>query len=406
MRRHLLLALALAPVAALAQPDARYTINGRIVDAETGAPIAGARVIALNNWQTLGGPVVSGPDGHFSIPDRTPGCFTLEAYIPNETVIYHQFSDRSSECVPIGPDQPAADVTFPAQRHASLTGRVRDEFGDPVSAQVQLFSRIWRDGHLDLEPFFQTEADDRGQFHFIDLPAGAYFLCAVVFCTSQTTCVAPPQGSADYATRAERRYYSHVFYPAEPPATFRLDWAQNLDIGLTVKSVQPTPVRVHMAECASLSMLRNGVRDLWLNPTALGGGITEFAVVEPGSYRLVASSERGRTEQTVAIDNSSARSIELALEPVGQIELAVHAPPGFEKEAGRSASASAQPAKAITKPSGRPSIPTSLARLRISPTCCPELTGFVRSPPNRSAWCLQLSPDRKSFTALSPSPPA
>jgi hypothetical protein len=69
------------------------------------------------------------------------------------------------------------------------------------------------------------------------------------------------------------------------------------------------------------------------DPTSIADGITEFAILEPGSYRLVASSERGRSEQAVVIDNSSARSIDLALEPVGQIELAVHAPPGFEKEA-------------------------------------------------------------------------
>jgi protocatechuate 3,4-dioxygenase beta subunit/5-hydroxyisourate hydrolase-like protein (transthyretin family) len=124
------------PVAAGAREPVRVTLaptaflSGRVVDADTGRPIPGVRLVAKARD---GGEFLarSGRDGRYSVPGLPPRPYRLE-------VDDERFVPWSSE-VDVSPgESESRDV--PLVRGAALSGRVVDERGTPIEgATIQVF---------------------------------------------------------------------------------------------------------------------------------------------------------------------------------------------------------------------------------------------------------------------------
>jgi large repetitive protein len=98
------------------------TLRGRVVDADTGAAIAGIRVTAR-----AGGALFwdrSGKDGRYEIRGLAPGAFRVSADDP-------RYVPWSREAVAVAAGQPVAQ-DVPLVRGATLLGRVVDEEGRPI----------------------------------------------------------------------------------------------------------------------------------------------------------------------------------------------------------------------------------------------------------------------------------
>lgn len=106
------------------------TIRGRVVDAETAAPIAGIRVMAHGErgaaWDR------SGKDGRYEIRGLAPRAYRLSADDPR----YVSWSRR--ELAVVAGQAAAQDV--PLVRGASLAGRVVDEEARPIEGAVGLLA--------------------------------------------------------------------------------------------------------------------------------------------------------------------------------------------------------------------------------------------------------------------------
>jgi protocatechuate 3,4-dioxygenase beta subunit len=160
------------------------TIEGTVLDAKTGAPVAKARVMLLRtsgrNRTRLA--TVSNSGGAFRIEDVPPGDYRLWA----EKNRYSHSSYGSKS-----PGRPGATVNVPAAGNlkemnieltpaAVVTGRVTDADGEALAnARVQTMSFRYINGERQLSPAGPSAStDDRGEYRIFGLPPGRYYLVA------------------------------------------------------------------------------------------------------------------------------------------------------------------------------------------------------------------------------------
>src|SRR5471030_609426 len=159
MRRVALAAAILSAVALTA--DAQSSVSGRVVSDQTGDAIPNARV-SLTTTAPQGAPVVLADDeGRFTLP-APPGRFTIGAsksgYAP-------------ASVTPVSGE--ALEIRL--RRSAAISGRVVDEFGDPVqyagvTAGAPASMRRGSGPGARLQPVATlarvatTDTDDRGEY--------------------------------------------------------------------------------------------------------------------------------------------------------------------------------------------------------------------------------------------------
>jgi hypothetical protein len=205
---------------AVAQPPRLASIEGVVVERESGAPIARANVelrrtqgpaanaatdlarlqeqflivgaaSAIAGGGTAGGTaaaaatskvVTSGPDGRFFLSDIAPGEYRLYAtrsngHIPGE---YGQRTAAGTG-VPftMTSGQRMTGVSLVMTPTASIMGRVMDGSGEPSGyAHVQALKAVYRNGQRTLTVMQLVQADDRGVYRLFWLPPGEYYVCA------------------------------------------------------------------------------------------------------------------------------------------------------------------------------------------------------------------------------------
>lgn len=187
----LLLALGLA--GALVQPAAAPqggAIAGRILDAETRAPIAGAEVTLLPIPPRRSAPflpdqlrtVLTDHSGRYEFDNLDPGRYRI-------SVQKAGFARAGSETpeINLGTGERREAVNVMLQKGAVIVGRVLDEAGEPLmDAQVMAMQRPGAvrgapSGPPDmLLPGPGTQTNDVGEFRIFGLPPGEYCLQAVV----------------------------------------------------------------------------------------------------------------------------------------------------------------------------------------------------------------------------------
>lgn len=156
-------------------------ITGRVVLADTGAPIAGATIVLPNlpGEPTL--TAVSDADGVFDFPSVLAGRHVL---IPRKAGFFPsgRAANRANDvvAVTVRAGLPAGPVTLTMRRGGAVTGRIVDEFGEPVErVQVNAMQYSYPDGRRML---FQVgvgdTTDDRGEFRVYGLPPGDFLVAA------------------------------------------------------------------------------------------------------------------------------------------------------------------------------------------------------------------------------------
>src|SRR5436190_1554748 len=170
-------------VAAMAQSAS--TIVGRVVADETGNPVANARVTVTTSSGFAAPVTLTDADGRFSIArSATESHSVVVATKTGYTRMEATAGDR------------AIDIRL--KRGATISGRVVDEFGEPVSF-VRVFAQA--DPHAPLRPADGTDTDDRGEYRLIGMPTGSFVVAVMrVF------------GTLDPATGRPRGPQT-IFYP-------------------------------------------------------------------------------------------------------------------------------------------------------------------------------------------------
>jgi hypothetical protein len=169
LRFFLLLALALTPRAlAASEPPPVQTVEGTVVDAVTGKPLAGVQLSTPATKPQDTWTAVSDAAGHFRISADERGCFlkaTRDGYLPYQ----HGFDFEPKQ------PPPALEVRLTPQ--AVISGKVQCEDGLPAAgATIRVYRYRLADGRRDLDQDGHAFAGNQGDYRLSGLEAGQHYL--------------------------------------------------------------------------------------------------------------------------------------------------------------------------------------------------------------------------------------
>ena len=234
-----------------AAPPATATIRGRVVAADSGLPLRKADVHVSRADPPSGGIEASrgnqprlvrtDADGKYELADVQPGRYNVN--VNKAPYVSQNWGQRQpglpSKLVEVHPGETLDRIDFSLQRGGVVTGRVVDEFGEPLAGvQMQVVQSRTVNGRRDLQESSYGNTDDLGEFRMFGIPPGQYYVKAIWRDTVMPVDPASPN----------RTGYADTFFPG----TVNVDEAQRLtvrageaiaDVSMSLSPV--TTVRVH-----------------------------------------------------------------------------------------------------------------------------------------------------------------
>jgi len=289
------------PTTPMAQGSRAARMSGRVFAGDTGKPLRGAVVNiidsrAANPTERQGRWVATDANGRWEFSDLAPGRYTVvvtkSGYLKIEYGQQRPFERGRPVELTAGQVLDKVDLTLP--RGSAITGRIFDEFGDPVAAvMVRALRHRYVDGRRQLTPLSEgievlangggDITDDLGQFRIYGLAPGDYYVSAVFSPSGEAA------GRADYLPT----YYPGTASPTEARRiTVRLgEEADNINVNLVIASFASVSGRVlnslNAPVKASLQLSTADPSGLTVGPaTAAVDGTFAFRHVPPGEYRL------------------------------------------------------------------------------------------------------------------------
>ena len=159
-------------------PEPAGAIRGRITDAGTGAPIAGA-VVTLQPESGNQAAVRADENGLYAFTNLASGTYRVSAEPPEfrATYVYASFYDSSRPkdrgAIVLQTGEVRSRVDIELARSVAISGRVVDEWGQPVAGVS-----VGASARFPARAMFPGRAtDDRGIFRVFGLEPGRYFVC-------------------------------------------------------------------------------------------------------------------------------------------------------------------------------------------------------------------------------------
>jgi hypothetical protein len=320
-------------------------IEGVVVRADTGAPIAGAQVqwtSSLDPPNFFNGPNPNTPattdtDGKFVFKDLKPATYriavTASGYVRQE---YGQrASDGTGRSIYVSAGQTLRDLLVRLTPAATVSGRVITDMGQPaVEILVQLVQVLNRPEGRTFRGVGMTNADDRGEYRLYGITPGRYYLVAGNVSVSQM--LAP--GAGDVITiRMSQTNYGPIFYPGASDISgaslLEMKPGSEIRVDLTVKAQQPTfrvsgrvidadtgqaPASNRIVLTSPLSP-PEGIQPTRVGPnTVTTPGVFEFPNVPPGVWMVRAEIPVQAPNNPADPATMDARRAEQAVRPFGQ----------------------------------------------------------------------------------------
>jgi len=329
-------ALALSSMGWAAQPPARDTsgattgsgsIRGRVTDM-TGHPLPRVEVRAgPNAGQVDGRIVLTDGEGRYEIANLPAGTYTIIAAKANyvRTSWGEQRPEGPGKRIPLADGQALANVDVRLQHTGAITGKIVDEFGDPVTGvTVQGLRYQYVQGTRRLMPSGRGGAtNDIGEFRIFGLTPGQYYVSATL-----------RNFGAMNADTTDRSGYAPTFFPG----TGNQAEAQRMAVapGQTITSINMTLLPIQTATVSGTvldldgRLLANGMIRVG-SKTPIGGagffGSTlrdgKFTVngLTPGEYIITVMRPGGADSATadVTVSGSDISGIQIQIAPPSTI---------------------------------------------------------------------------------------
>ena len=314
-------AAALATCVASAQTGAgAYRIAGTVVNATTGAPVAGATVAVLTveDSQRVAA-VQSDGDGRFAIGGLPAAKYELTASKRGYATAAYEEHDEFSSAVVTGAGQETGNLVFRLTPSAVLRGVVTSDGGDPVEgARVMLFKKpASHEPGAKIEQADTAITDDTGTYEFDNLAKGEYLAAvaaepwyALHHSSSRQGAVNPALDVAYPVTY----YDSTAEEAAATPIT--LAGGSRVEADISIHAVPALRLAVEAPRKQDGSIVRPELRQVLFGTEvsaesvgfydAIQTGNTEFTGVAPGQYELT----QGDPPRVAVLDANSSQQIE------------------------------------------------------------------------------------------------
>jgi carboxypeptidase family protein len=295
-----LAALALPPVATAQRPAQRRPqrvdsltarITGKVMTADTGAPIRGAevRLSSDGHFNRLG---TTDGDGRFELRDLPAGEYRLT--VSRTGFITMQYGQRrpfeASNSITLA-EGATADANVALIRGGVIYGRVLDQFGEPLAGtRVQALRSRTVQGQRRVQTVGAADqTDDTGAFRIYGLPPGDYYVIAAAGFGEQAKRDPPTYfpGTPNFAAAQ-----TIMLAPGlEASADFQIGNVRNARVtGIVVNSAgHPVPAMVNLnSENVSTGPTIDGRSAAAMQVHADAGPDGKFALenVPPGPYTL------------------------------------------------------------------------------------------------------------------------
>ncbi len=358
MRIRLLAAVALLGAAAPAagqespaEPPKTGSVAGVVIDEKSEDCIAKALVI-LRRDQEGGVGQITGSDGKFTIRDLDPGTYIVAVERDGYVVARGQ-----TQTVTVQAGQTVSDVKLKLQRTGTITGRILDADGDPVSG-VSVVASAMRSARDARSVAGYATTNDRGEYRIFHLAPGEYRVAATYSPRNgfDGVRIQPPVLAPGAAPAPGVEAYPTLYYPgvvdAREAALVKVEPGAELP-GFDLQLVRAHGVRVRGRVTAASSpaplfqmvaLVPADQRDSPGQPLNVlvrdAKGEFEFQGVLPGSYRLqveaagVDQSNRMSVARTLDVGASDIEGIELTLGQPQDLSGRIIAPEGRKLPSG------------------------------------------------------------------------
>ena len=295
-------------------------LSGRVTEAATGAPLAGAavevRVYGSRPPEDVPGEaplprpprVLTGASGAFRFQGLPPGNFQILVTRPQYQSMAEGFESELGE----------KTVEISLVRLGVVTGTIADSGGQqPVrGVSVTLFRTPVANGRRTLVPYLNTTTGDHGRYRLADIAPGNYLLEAAASAADATESFVPVffGGSTDWKSAA-------------PIACGDRDVTADFQLTLQPsRKIRGTLTGVNLFRNAGFELFDRQENRVTARAALLGtGGNFEIAGVVPRSYTVRAKAGDGSAqvfgEAGVTVGESDAEGIEIRLRPAVNVSL-------------------------------------------------------------------------------------
>jgi hypothetical protein len=334
-------------------PSGPYRIAGMVLNAKTGSALSHATVTVSDaTKREIEQMFVTGDDGHFEF--HVPaGKFSLRGARRGFTAGYYDQHEEFWTGIVTGADLGTEDLALRLAPDAVLTGKVLDEFAEPVrGAQIMVYREDHSEGVSRIVRASGAATDDQGRYEVAPLIEGTYF---VSVSTSPWYAVHPPsngEGAAKSSSQVDGSL--DVVYPityygdaseSEDAAPIPLRGGDRLEADIRLSPVPAMHLIVRLPEDGSggihLPMLQKPVFD-GLEPVGVSNvqnvapGVYEMTGIASGRYTVQAVNSKGEAKEPIDVnlnggselDASAGRSTSRIVMAV-QVEGAANPPAQF-----------------------------------------------------------------------------
>jgi len=284
------------PNAAADQPPGTATLRGHVYDAATGQALRKAQVRIVQQMDAPAAGPTFGPrenrmattdaQGAYEFKDVRAGRYTIMA-TKGSFVSMQYGQTRPTEPgkpIQISDNQTVERVDFSLPHGGIITGRILDEYGEPLSDVTVAPQRFqYVQGQRRLVAAGRTvNTDDLGEFRIFGVPPGQYYLQAT---WRSENFMGPPSANE------QRTSYAPLFFPG----TLEVSQAQRLTVGVgseisdVVMTMKPVKaVRVSGTVVDSMGRPMNGM--LMISQSSGFGFMTGAPVRPDGTFTLTSLS--------------------------------------------------------------------------------------------------------------------
>jgi beta-lactamase regulating signal transducer with metallopeptidase domain len=307
--------------------EAASSLTGRVVDARSGRPIAGARVRAqyitgsvnppkcpIGDCEDILDPVAgrlfvyratTGRDGHFSISNVRTGDYLVAATAPGyvQRFFGETSNDTPETSLHVAPGQRTPSIDIPLELAGSVSGRILSDAGEGLEGvEVELLRRTYVPGGSRPIAVAFAQTEDKGAYRFGDVTPGEYYVRAYA-----SAALAPTRKDVP-------RSYVPTLFPeatdieyARPVVLGDGDELGGIDFALATSQRRSVAGRLVDPDGASLTTARiqllphsTGVLDEQ-ETSAAADGTFRFASVPAGHYLVTVFDTSGRRSWNTAV---------------------------------------------------------------------------------------------------------